>query len=270
MSLGFRTDLALLRLGGSTVTDRGDHLVVHTPDNPTFWWGNFLLLPAPPHVEDLDGWLDRFAAEHPTARHIALGFDGTSTVPADELLTHLRSPDRGFTVETSTVMTATTVHPPAHPTADAVVRTLESEDDWAQSVEVRLACDAEDVEAGTFGSADHRPFVVARAATARALCTAGHARWFGAFLGDRLVSQLGLVDAGDGLARFQSVETAPDARGRGLAGTLVYHASLVGLHEMGARTLVMVADPDYLAIRLYRSVGFAGTEAQTQASRPPR
>jgi hypothetical protein len=31
----------------------------------------------------------------------------------------------------------------------------------------------------------------------------------------------------------------------------------------------MVADPDYLAIRLYRSVGFADTERQLQAERPP-
>lgn len=37
-SLGYRTDLALLRLGGSEFEDRGDHLVVRTPHNPTFWW----------------------------------------------------------------------------------------------------------------------------------------------------------------------------------------------------------------------------------------
>ena len=54
-SLGYRTDLALLRLGGSTIEDRGDHLVVRSPYNPTFYWGNFLLLehvPAPAWNED--------------------------------------------------------------------------------------------------------------------------------------------------------------------------------------------------------------------------
>jgi hypothetical protein len=42
-SLGFRTDLALRVLEGAEVTDRGDYTVVRSPDNPTFWWGNFLL-----------------------------------------------------------------------------------------------------------------------------------------------------------------------------------------------------------------------------------
>ena len=45
-SLGFRTDLALRVLEGAEVTDRGDYLVVRSPDNPTFYWGNFLLLGA--------------------------------------------------------------------------------------------------------------------------------------------------------------------------------------------------------------------------------
>ena len=44
-SLGYRTDLALLTLGGSTVQQRDGYLVVRTPANPLHWWGNFLLLP---------------------------------------------------------------------------------------------------------------------------------------------------------------------------------------------------------------------------------
>ena len=65
------------------------------------------------------------------------------------------------------------------------------------------------------------------------------------------------------------MKTHPDARGRGLAGTLVHEVSRFGFDELGAETLVMVADPDYLAIRVYRSVGFADTETQLQADRKP-
>ena len=32
----------------------------------------------------------------------------------------------------------------------------------------------------------------------------------------------------------------------------------------------MVADPDYLAIRIYRAIGFADSEAQLQVERAPR
>ena len=75
--------------------------------------------------------------------------------------------------------------------------------------------------------------------------------------------------AGSGLARFQSVETHPSFRGRGLAGTLLHHVGSFGLGDRGARTLVIVADPDDTAIRLYEAVGFRATETTLQAERWP-
>jgi GNAT superfamily N-acetyltransferase len=258
-SLGFRTDLALLRLGGSLVEDLGDHVVVRTPANPRFWWGNFLLLPGAPPAADVDGWLERFRSAFPAAAHVALGFD----VVEGRLEDLAAFAARGLSCEASTVMTATAVHPPPRPNHEATYRPLVSDDDWAQSVELRLACDDDRDEPV------HQDFVTRKAATNRALVESGHGQWFGAFLDGRLVSQLGLLAASPGLARFQTVETRPEARGRGLAGTLVHHASRYGFDQLGARTLVMVADPDYLAIRIYRSVGFAGTETQLQAEQPP-
>lgn len=77
-----------------------------------------------------------------------------------------------------------------------------------------------------------------------------------------MVSGMGLLSASPGLARFQNVETHPDFRGRGLAGTLVHQVGRYGIDELGAQTLVMVADPDYLAIRIYRSVGFMDIERE--------
>lgn len=52
-SLGFRTDLMLLCLQGSQVDDRGDQLVVRSPHNPGYWWGNFVLFHDPPGVIDV-------------------------------------------------------------------------------------------------------------------------------------------------------------------------------------------------------------------------
>jgi predicted GNAT family acetyltransferase len=100
------------------------------------------------------------------------------------------------------------------------------------------------------------------------LIAEGLGQWWGAFVDDRLVSQMGLFKAGDNLARFQSVETHPDFRGQGIAGTLVHAISRYGFDELGVGTLVMVADPDYLAIRVYRSVGFTDSETQLQVERP--
>lgn len=191
---------------------------------------------------------------------MAIGFDGTGG-RASDLAAYV---DRGLSVEASAVMTAGAVHPPPRPNAEATYRQLTSDDDWAQSVELRLACNEDGLE-----PAAYRRFVVDGTATSRELSEAGHGGWFGAFLGGRLVSQMGLLTAGPGLARFQSVGTHPDARGPGLAGTLVHHTSRHGFGDLGAQTLVMVADPEYLAIRAYRSVGFAVSENQLGVQRRP-
>lgn len=258
-SLGFRTDLALLERAGSTIEDGGDHLVVRSPDNPSFWWGNFLLLDRVPGADRVEEWLERFVVALPGARHRTFGFDDDRAT-VDDLSGFAV---RGLKVEALTVMTANAVHPPAHFNHEATYRALESDDDWAQSVELRMSCD------DSHEAPSHREFVTLRAESNRALATAGHGLWFGAFVDDTLVTQMGLVTASPGLARFQSVETHPEHRGRGLAGTLLHHVSGYGFRELGAHTLVMVADPDYLAIRLYRAVGFTDTESQLQAERAP-
>src|SRR5919108_6510214 len=85
-SLGFRTDVALRVLEGAQVTDRGDYLVVRSPDNPDFWWGNFILMGGAPQPGSAAAWLARFAAEFPAARHVALGADTTdrqAVIPED-------------------------------------------------------------------------------------------------------------------------------------------------------------------------------------------
>src|SRR6476620_4531681 len=76
-SLGYRTDLALLRLGGCVVEGRGTHLVVRTPANPTFHWGNYLLLPRPPEPGHAAHWVETFAREFPEPLPRACGVDGT-------------------------------------------------------------------------------------------------------------------------------------------------------------------------------------------------
>jgi ribosomal protein S18 acetylase RimI-like enzyme len=254
-SLAFRTDLAMLEHSGSLIEDRGTHLVVRTPDNPTYWWGNFLLLAsAPADSDEASAWVETFQSEFPAARHRTFGVDGS----ADDLAPFA---EIGFGYDVSTVMTATSVHEPPHPDTRATYRRFESDQDWDQQIELTTA--GEDPRWYDDG------FVTQQAAAQRRLCDAGHGAWWGAFEDGRLLSSMGLFTASPGLARFQSVKTHPDARGRGLAGTLVHRVSRFGFEELGAQTLVMVADPEYLAIRIYRGVGFADTERQLQAELKP-
>jgi GNAT superfamily N-acetyltransferase len=259
-SLAFRTELALLRFGGTTVEDRGDHLRVLTPDNPGFWWGNFLLLPEVPSPDEVELWVQRHGAEIPEAEHVALGFDVT-TGSREDLAAFAA---RGMEVEVSSVMTAQCTHPPRRRNPVAVNRLLATDADWEQSVALTLRCYPDE------DPVSNERFVRARAASYRRLVELGHGGWFGAFLDGALVAQLGLFDAGSELARFQAVETDPAFRRQGLAGGLVEDASQYGFAKLRASTLIMVADPEYVAIQLYRAVGFTDTQVQLQVSRAPQ
>jgi len=253
-SLGFRTDVALRVLEGAQATDRGDYLVVRTPGNPDFYWGNFLLLGAWPVPGTGDGWLARFAAEFPQARHVALGVDaadGPAAAPAEFLAA-------GLEPERVTVLTCTGVQPPPNRNTEAEIRPLESDGDWQQSFDLGVRC---------YGESG--PYLERRARARRQLTEAGRAAWFGAFTGRRLLAQLGVCDAGRGLARYQDVETDPASRRRGLAGTLVWRGGRYAAEALGASTLVIVADPAQAAIRLYRACGFADAQSQFSFQRAP-
>jgi GNAT superfamily N-acetyltransferase len=257
-SLGYRTDLLLLTLSGSTVHDTGEYVVARTPANPGFWWGNFLLYRTPFAPGDVQLRLDDFRREFPDARHVALGIDTTDgEIGAEDEVTAA-----GLAVEPDVVMTAERVVPPPRPNEQATYRYLSSDNDWEQVFHQSLACAEMKVDAA------YEEFTRRKVATKRAMVDRGHGKWFGAFDGDRLQSSLGLVFDG-AVARFQNVQTSPEDRGQGLAGTLVHHASTYGLTAGGAQTLVMVADPDYLAIRIYRSVGFTDSEVQLGFARRP-
>jgi ribosomal protein S18 acetylase RimI-like enzyme len=257
-SVGYRTDLMIRVLEGSEVADRGDYLVIRTAANPTYWWGNFLLLAEPPNPASSDEWLAAFAREFPAARHVTLGIDVTDAAEVDG--SGLAS--AGLRPEVSAVLEASAVHAPPRPNATASYRPLAGDDDWRQAADLRAA-----ITAGSPGA--DPAFLAARVATERALTEGGNGSWYGAFTEGRLAATLGLITDGGGLARYQNVETHPEARGRGLAGTLVWQAGQQFLAAGRAERLVIVADPDYIAIRVYESVGFARTQAQVGFERQP-
>jgi GNAT superfamily N-acetyltransferase len=255
-SLAFRTDLALLQLGGSEVEPHESYVAVRTPNNPTYRWGNFLLLETAPSSAELPDWEIVFTQTFPDAHHRTYGI-ATAHGSREDLVALAKM---GLSVEASTVMTAgaTAVRDPPRPNRAATYRRLATDADWQQQVDLALSGDEQSSE---------RTFVVTKAATQRRIAESGAGTWWGAFVGDRLLSSMGLFQANAGLCRFQDVKTHPDARGQGLAGTLVHEISRCGIEELGASTFVMVADPEYLAVRVYRSVGFQDTETQLQAER---
>jgi GNAT superfamily N-acetyltransferase len=253
-SLGYRTDLIFPAFDGEII-DRGAYIVVRTPSNPSFFWGNFLLFGRPPADGDCARWCELFAREigvPPQTWHITFGWD---TVDREQGVVAPFLAD-GFHLEQTTVLTAHTLHPPAHAAEGLSIRPFQSDDDWAQSVDNQVA-----TREPEFPETEYRTFRERAMARYRRMAERGLGDWFGGFVAGKLVADLGVFHAGR-LGRYQSVQTHPDCRRRGYAGALVYEASKFAIDRHGLDTLVIVADTDSAAGRLYRSLGFEATESQ--------
>ena len=76
LDLGWRSHLVASAFG-ACIDERDDCIVLRTPDNPAYYWGNCLIVPQPPRDADVAHWLWRFDAEiasrQPQSRHVAIG-----------------------------------------------------------------------------------------------------------------------------------------------------------------------------------------------------
>lgn len=254
---GWATDLAVDELMGSTVEDRGDHLVVRTPDNPTFHWGHCLFVLDDARVDDPEHWLGVFAQTFPDAGWVAVGLP---RLPADLApWTAL-----GIEVELDDVLTTRDLPRLLPAPAGYDVRRLVSDEDWEQHVAHELR---ENARTGEYPPEGHERFVRAQTAARRVVCERGDAAWFAAFHEGTLVADLGIVRCGDD-ARYQSVGTEQEHRRRGLAGHLLGVAARWAA-DRGARRWVIVTEETNPAGRVYRSVGFAPDRGSAQAYRKP-
>ncbi len=249
-SLGFRTDLALLTAAGSLVDDRGTHLVIRTPENPSYFWGNFILLAEPPVPGGEREVVGAFHTEFPQADHVSIGID------AGDLTDQARAAFEaaGMSVDDSTVLTTSRLTAPRE--VEAEVRALASDEDWESRARLGQQLSPETSEEAFMS------FARARNEQEKKLIGAGRGLRFGAFVDGLLVSTAAAFVTEEGVARFQSVETHAEHRRRGLAGAVVHAAGQHALDHLGVRTLVIVADSDGEAIGLYRRLGFTDSERQ--------
>jgi GNAT superfamily N-acetyltransferase len=255
---GWATDVAVLELTGSTVEDHGDHLVVRSPDNPDYHWGNFVFVTEPDLVDEADRWVTAFHQHFPRASYLAIGL---ARMPDDgDAWTQ-----RGAVLEAEEVLTTRTM-PPQTPMPDGYsVRPL-GVDDWEQLTAREIA---DNVRTGDYEPVSHARFAAARTATQRALSDRGDAAFFGAFAGDILVASLGIVRCGT-IARYQSVVTDPEHRRRGLASHLLGVAARWAAAK-DCTQWVILTDVGNPAGRIYRRLGFEPTTGNAQAYRkPPR
>jgi len=272
LCLGWRTELIFHRFDGEVVA-HDDCLLIRTPHNPTFYWGNFLLFDRPPREGDAAAWLAAFnagiAERQPESNHLAFGVDGDADfdLPSDFAA-------QGLSKFTGVVLTMQRSHLRAlrKPlAADFRMRALCLPDEAPQAVDLQVATDMHGYE-----QAGYRVFRERQMARYGRMAAAGIGRWFGIFArteqGETLVADCGLFRDGPGpgaLGRFQFVSTHPAWRRRGLCSALIHAVCRQGFEVMSLASLVIVADPDDVAIGLYESLGFARDHRMWYLERRP-
>lgn len=257
-SVGLQTDLELAATRGS-VTERDDYTVVTTPDDPSYYTGNQLVLPAAPQVGEVAYWTRKFGTElghDREIRHVALRWDGI----AGDVGARSELEAAGFTMDTSVVLSATraiTAPSTLFELRPLAVREMQATAELAYAV-------------GDRHDETTRTFLARRAAWQQQLVGAGKAMWWGAF--DRiagretLVGSLGLVALGT-RARYQDVQTAATHRQRGIASAMLVAAANALLPSI--TKLVIVAEPNSAAERVYARAGFVAFENVVAACRYP-
>lgn len=243
----------------SIVADRGDYVLVRTPTNPTYHWGNFLMWRRPPTTGDRARWeaafLEEFG-ESRESRHVSLCWD----VPGEDGEAFAEFVDVGYAADRGVALVARPDELVDHPRSnrEVEVRWLDPDADaalWDAVVELQVATR----EPG-HPEQYHRQFVTARMQDRRARFRDGDGAWFVALLADGTVAASCGVVVTDGRARYQAVDTAVDHRRRGIASRLVVDAGRHAVERFGATLLVIGADADYHALPLYESLGFVVRE----------
>jgi RimJ/RimL family protein N-acetyltransferase len=265
LGLGWQSHLLASRFGAQVI-ERDDCIVLRTPDNPTYYWGNCLILPAAPRDGDIVHWLARFdleiAQQQPESRHIAIGVDAAA-LPNPLPSWRAAGVDEFDDMAVLALEAAGLIDAPPPRVPRVELRRLRLPDELDLAVEAQVA--ARDA---SFEAEGYRVFRRRSMQRMAAMHAAGIAQWYGAFVGGELAADCGLVHDGR-MARFQYVETQAAWRRRGLCRALVAAVCRDAFEQLGLARLVMCADPHDVAIAIYRSVGFAQVETHWCLQRRP-
>ena len=245
------------------VERRSGFVVVHSPSNPTHYWGNFLLFDREPVAGDARRWEALFNeafGNDPRVSHRTFAWDrtdGAVGAAREEFVT------RGYDLEESVGLRAGPHQLVSHPreNRDVIIQALNAaagadEALWDPVVELQVAGREDGHEEQAY-----RSFARARLEDQRALFRAGRGAWYAAVepsTGEAVGSCGVVVTAGRG--RFQAVDTALAHRRRGISSRLVVEAARRASEDYGAEQFVIVADADYHALGLYESLGFERAE----------
>jgi len=249
-SLSRKTDLIFSKFSGRFI-NKEHYALIQTPDNPGFHWGNYIIFQKAPVSGDLKRWKALFDSSFPyydKPNHYVFTWEEPSSGSYKEFL------DAGFEFDEGVVLSTSDPVKTQNHNANVVVRKLQSDQDWGYALHNQVRC-----ADPKYKDCNYEGFKREQMTQYRKMTDQGMGNWFGAFLGDQLVGDLGIFYEED-IARYQNVGTDPESRRKGVCQTLVYETARIALADYGVTTLVMEADAAGHAAKIYQSVGFKPTE----------
>jgi len=247
-----RTDLIFAKFSGQ-ITDCGSYTLIRTPDNPHYYWGNYIIFDGPPQPGDHQKWTEIFKrkfSDYDVLNHMVFTWEPS----ADQSGGYQEWIDQGFELDESVILATERPNFPIKYHSKLEVKRIKTDEEWEGVTRLQLRC-----ADPKFDPVSYEAFKRTQMREYRAMSEAGMGDWFGAYLGHELIGDLGVFFEGE-IARYQSVGTHPDFRRQGVCQTLVYEAALIALETYQVSTLVMEADMHAHAAKIYQSLGFKPVE----------
>jgi GNAT superfamily N-acetyltransferase len=261
-SLSNRSDLLFFPEEGQ-VEVHDEYIVVRSPKNPGYHWGNYLIFRDAPKPGQLNRWMQIFQSEFqtlPDVRHRSFTWNLGEASP--EATSEFVA--AGFESTRICCLSTNALVAPSKFNSSVEVRKVQSPEEWAEVIRLQVESRDPIYSFEEYSRFKNRQFEIYKTLSAR-----GEGAWWAAYLGGRPVADLGLFRQGD-VGRYQSVGTHPDFRRQGICQTLVHSVGTRALKENFVNRLVIVADADYHATSIYTSVGFTLFETTGSLARQPQ
>jgi N-acetylglutamate synthase-like GNAT family acetyltransferase len=257
-NLGYKTDCIIRNFGG-TIEECENYYIVRMPDNPTFYSGNSLLFRSPPNKGSFENWMEVHDKEFGLdSAHVTFGWDSEER---GEVSTF---EENGFSVEMDSIMHLVSLGSVRPSLVDIEIKKIACDEDWEAVVELQLLHSEEEGISDVF-----RKFKSDLFKTYRKISSHSHGDWWGAFVGSKIVGNLGLYfDENNAVGRFQSIGTHPDYRKKGICSNLLWSVCRYAQEVVGVSELYICADVDSAAFRLYQGLGFDVCGVQYEAMLP--
>lgn len=256
-SLTIRSDLVAGR-SQCELTEFEDRYVLRTPSQPNYWFGNTVIFKS--YSDTPRAQIAQFKADFPEARHVCLQWDAPN-LAIEPGIASLRA--QGFKLDECDALVLDQPLVRFDLPRGLTARQISGRD-WDQVIALQTKTGIEDEG---YDAAEYPAYVAGRFAAHQRAMSDGDGAWFGVFDGAELVADMGIY-VGDGIARFQSVDTAPLYRRRGIC------RALVGIVHDWAKSRdpdtrpVIIADTDGAPGRTYRACGFTLAETLVSAYLP--